>query len=782
MAELPHLILPRAEINMERRKRPGYGSSPKRDPATHAANVRVAVDGVLAHHAGAAGTGIDPALIVRVRTAGVVPDDEWERAGLTVLGNSDDQSVILFSSDAELQEFRRRLNQYEAAIPEGQKHPAYAALISAIEEFGVLRPEDRIGALLKSEGLTTLGSFHDEEEYRLDVELWDTGPQLYRAARVGEIARIVEARGGEVTDRYVGRNLTIFRLLATGNTVKWLLDLTDVCSVDRPPSPEDLTSELLDLTINDLPLIAPPPLNAPAIGVLDSGLTSAHPLLAAASGTVVGIPENLRADDVKGHGTRVAGIALYGDVRSCADGRLFEPSLRLHSAKVVNDEGKFDDTKLVASQMRDAITRLRQDGCRVFNLSLGDPKLVYADGRVGAWAAALDEIARELDIVIVVAAGNHRYEPPDGNPEGHLLNYPAYLISAAGRILEPASAAIPLTVGALAHSAAVPQHAVNNAGIQPVAGVNEPSPFTRCGPGVDGSVKPELCDSGGNFLFDGAAQDVRRYDEGAVVTLHHDYLTRLFAPGTGTSFAAPLVAHKAALLLGRFPDASANLIRALLVSGAAVPSASAQRLSSVGEEYISRVCGYGVADILRAATSDDNRVVMYAEGAIGLDHFFVYEVPIPAEYAATKGERSIQVTLAFDPPTRHTRMDYLGTRMSFRLARGLNLEQVVGHYRRRTNEDGPLPEMPGRHDCKLLPGPAQRDRGTLQRGTFVMNRNPSPEYGETYYLVVRCERKWAGDEDGPQRFAAVVEMSHQADVRLYERIRARVRVRVRLPV
>jgi hypothetical protein len=48
-------------------------------------------------------------------------------------------------------------------------------------------------------------------------------------------------------------------------------------------------------------------------------------------------------------------------------------------------------------------------------------------------------------------------------------------------------------------------------------------------------------------------------------------------------------------------------------------------------------------------------------------------------------------------------------------------------------------------------------------------------YGDAYYLVVRCESGWA-DVEVKQRFAAVVEISHSAEVQLYELVRARVRV------
>lgn len=131
---------------------------------------------------------------------------------------------------------------------------------------------------------------------------------------------------------------------------------------------------------------------------------------------------------------------------------------------------------------------------------------LYAGGKITPWAAVLDELARELDIVIIVAAGNYRI--PAELAEEHFRDYPRYLIAPHVRILEPATAVIPLTVGALAESAAVPTRAAGNVGLQPVAGEGEPAPFTRCGPGVNDVVKPELCEFGGNLLFDGAAQNL----------------------------------------------------------------------------------------------------------------------------------------------------------------------------------------------------------------------------------------------------------------------------------
>jgi hypothetical protein len=200
----------------------------------------------------------------------------------------------------------------------------------------------------------------------------------------------------------------------------------------------------------------------------------------------------------------------------------------------------------------------------------------------------------------------------------------------------------------------------------------------------------------------------------------------------------------------------------------------------LGAEVIWRACGFGIADPIAATTSDTNRVVLYADSEIRMDHFFVYEVPVPPEFSETQGPRHIRVTLAFDPPTRHTRAKYLGIEMSFRMVRGRTLGDVIERFRKRDREqDGPVPEQLERYDCKFDLGPTTRERGTIQSAVFNIKQNPRAEYGETYYLVVRCERRWFADDLATQRFAVVVELEHSSDIRLYERVRERVRVRIR---
>jgi hypothetical protein len=280
MPELPHLILPRAEVNLDRRKRPGFGKSVPREPGEQATRISRAVDEALATHAVLRATIVDPELIVRVRTTHFLPEDEWIRAGLTVLGHDENDSVVLFASDAELTAFRTRLAAYSEGVPEGQVNPHYASLIASIEEFGPLSPRDRIGGALRIDGYEEVESFGEDAQFTLDVELWEIGTQEERGTQADLLNVQVARRGGEITDRYIGISFTALRVTGDGRLFQWLLSLPIVRVIDLPPQVDAVVTELLDTGIRDLGVIENPDADAPLVAVLDSRVNEGHPHLA----------------------------------------------------------------------------------------------------------------------------------------------------------------------------------------------------------------------------------------------------------------------------------------------------------------------------------------------------------------------------------------------------------------------------------------------------------------------------------------------------------------------
>ena len=776
MPQYEHLQLARLAENLDRRKTGRPPPLPQRENG-HGGGVRLEVEDVVEEQRRQRPAEfVDPSLILKVEMSGLALEDEWDKVGLRLLSNDQDNTLILFSSSEDLTGFREKLAAYEGPIPDGQAGRRYSAFIDRIEHVRSYEPADRLGIRLQERGFTEVADFQDNETYVVDIELWDFAGQLARRRKAEEIGAFVEARDGVVFDTYVGPSLTIIRIEAAGHIIRPILSVPETAIVDLPPEPDLETQPIVQMALDHLPPSEPVADDAPIIAILDSGI-NAHPLLEDVLIASEAFPPELGKADAWGHGTRVGGAAVFGDLREqFAAGRMTKAA-RLISAKIVDNNGQFYERRTLPNQMRIVFERLTQTyGCKIFVISLGDNRPWFERGRVGPWAMTLDELARELDVLIFVSAGNR--SPRGGNAvEQSVTQYPEYLLEPGNRIYEPSGAANVVTVGSLSHASGLAARHHDDAHVRAITtGPLEPSPFTRAGPGAAGITKPDFVELGGTMIFSAVTRSLQgapQVPEAGIVTLNHDFVRQLFTSGNGTSYSAPILARKAATLLQHFPGATANLIRALLVGAASFPEEAKLRLAGMDQAGQYQVIGNGHVNPLKAAYSDDNRVVFFADDQLEVDKFAIYRVPIPAEFQ-TGGKRTIRVSLAYDPPVRRTRAEYVGIKMDFRLIRGCPANEVSDHFRSYTGEDGDHTEMQPRNNCSLKPGPTHRAGNTLQTAEVSFSRE-TLDYGDEYFLVVRCAGGWAVGA-AHQRFAVVVELEHQAGVQLYARLRPRVRV------
>jgi hypothetical protein len=453
--------------------------------------------------------------------------------------------------------------------------------------------------------------------------------------------------------------------------------------------------------------------------------------------------------------------------------------LRLFSGKVFKDDGT-DQTEFVEKAVEEAVRDLHdQYGCRVFNLSYGDYNKVYDGRHVRGLAYTLDRLTRELGVLFVVPTGNLRTSELPDNP---CAQYPNYLFADDARLLDPAPALSALAVGGLAHHTAsresqrYPQHIED----LPIAQEDQPFPLGRCGPSINGAIKPDLVDNAGNLAVMRNGGRPRQAGLGLVSTCGNFANGRLFAEDIGTSYAAPQVAHRAAKLLETLPDASANLLRSLLSAHARWPKACKDLLNNgdnaEGRKRLLQLVGYGRIDEDALYRSVDQAVTLLAEDQIANDKCHIYELPIPdCFWSAGKRQREITVALAYSPDIRTTRLDYRMSKLWYTLVKAADLDEVERAFQ-RNREEGM-----GEISTNRWIANDKRKLGTLQVSRWGFKL--PPRIGEKIFAVVtRQDTPWGNAADGQEPYALVAVLADRenAQINLYAQVRAQLEARAQV--
>lgn len=769
MEAYPHLRFDREQpVKQKRPGQPPRFSRPADLPA-HARKLQKSLATSI-EEAGKDIGGFDDRPLFKLKV-GALPPEQIEQGfpGVEVVSQEDGGYALAFANKTALDEFEARLSQ----LVDG-KSPKYANILYALEAFDHWTPEDRMGWALRREG------FPAQEPFVLDVELWPLGRRVEREAMTTAFNAWLAKEGAVILDRINAEDFVAYRLRLLRKQAELLLRHRDVRTADLPPR-LGLELGVMQLDIQEVRQSTPPD-NAPLVAVLDSGIAEGHPLLAPALGDAQGflLPDKASHDD-NGHGTIVAGIALYGDVEACAQAKEFIPQLRLLSGRVLDHKAE-SDARFIENIVEEAVRYFHENyGCRVFNLSYGNLNKPYLGGRVGGLAYTLDRLARELDVLFVVPTGNFLDIPIEW-----LKNeYPHYLFRDEAKLVDPAPALNVLTIGSLARwdRSAKAWRWPHDLPENPIAQRDQPSSFTRCGCSIKGAIKPELVAYGGNQAIDPRGGHISDRWLGELSTDKDFAEGRLLSERAGTSFAAPHVAHAAARLLTEVPNASMNLLRALLIANGRIPAAS-HDLFHGEEDQLAQVVGYGMVDVSNLYRSTEEQVILIAESALIDKHHHFYEVPIPESlYNSGKKSRRREITVAFAhcPPVRTTRLDYKASRFQFRLVEAETLEDAVSAFDKATvDEVESIKEI----DCnKTTYGAQKRAYGTVQASTWAIKR---PRTEKLFVAVTRNDHAWGIPpftlEEEP--YALVIRMSDREneEARLYTEIRAQLQARERARV
>lgn len=192
---------------------------------------------------------------------------------------------------------------------------------------------------------------------------------------------------------------------------------------------------------------------------------------------------------------------------------------------------------------------------------------------------------------------------------------------------------------------------------------------------------------------------------------------------------------------------------------------------AVAREQQARLTGYGRVSAERAEASDDHRAVLLAEEVMRVNDVHVFTVPVPSSFAERGGWRRVTVALAYDPPVRPTRLDYLASRMDFWAFRDVTVEQVRNAYAAPLEDTNTVPAALTDLHLELQPSTTLRSPGANQWASRTFPRLFKGGQRELV-IVVRNTNRWDGDGNKQHYALAVVLERDPRQSTLYAELRA----------
>lgn len=752
--------------------------------------------GVLESELQTGGTQVDTdepsfEVVLKLRGSSRLESGPLNGVNLTVLGEGESWTYAVWSNRDSRERLGILLGEYMQTEQDQQNpnwdHPAtWATLLDRIEDIELYGADDRTDP--------ELDLLDFERPQAVDVLLWPAGTPSVAQQRINAVIVVIEAAQRR-NDRLLVLAVdprpqsTLIRVMADQQLLQSLLVETWVERV-RPP----LRALVIEASFSrplPIPSLAPP--SGEAVGVIDGVVVTGNPLLTDSVVAAAEFPRGHIFAAVDSHGTGVASVASYGCLDFCVnEGSPGHPH-PIVSARVLDPKGLELEVAGISHQtITDAMRWMVENhGIRVINISIN--RRYASDGLLRSeLSAAIDEAARELDVVVVIPTGNRA--PADRPARGWLEGYPHYFDEGESRIADPGDAALALTVGSIA-GRDVPGGRFS-ADLLAVSPARHASPFTRTGPvrcpSASGVMKPEFAHVGGNWaMYDNNNLPIVDDPNLGVVVASPPRSGRYVQSTTGTSFAAPAVAHEVARLATRYPEASANLLRALT-------ALSARPTQPKTREFdVLHVSAYGQPEAGRVLESEGSRAVLTIEAIIHTNSVVVHELPVPYDFARGGSKRTLRVALAFDPPVRRGRREYLAGQMSVQFVRGMTLQEVVKTYAqqpsvKQAKDDSSIRrvDLPtGKLRPNLEPGPSRLEWNTLIRRDFIHGAWDPDD--ENYYLVVTHNLSpWTAAQRrqyAEQNYALAVQLADEerldldlhGQISVLLRARGRVRGRVR---
>ncbi len=546
--------------------------------------------------------------------------------------------------------------------------------------------------------------------------------------------------------------------------------------------------------------------NAPHICILDTGVNAGHPLIAQSLNIsdLHTIEPTWGVADQNGHGTDMAGLAVWGDLtHSLASSDPIVLTHRLESVKILphngGNIGRHHGNLTLEAVARPEISAPNRH--RVFSMAV-TAKDNRDRGKPSGWSATLDRLACDVDgeglspRLLIVSGGNiDDFSAWD--------NYP--LSNSTDSIHDPGQAWNILTVGAYTEKTDITE--ANTGCYSAIAPSGGLSPFstTSLTWQKHWPLKPDVIFEGGNVAKD-ALGPVTMFSL-SLLTTSHEPTNRLLTATNATSAATALCSRMAAQLMAQYPNLWPETVRALIVHSAEwTEQMKADFLNpqerSGDYQYLIRHCGFGVPNLERALWSASNSLTLIVQdelqpfvredkGAPKLREMHLHSLPWPQEALINLGATPVEmrVTLSyFIEPSPGIVERAAGGRYRYE-SHGLRFDvkrplEKLDNFRARINqrvrneEEGSYAGGGSDPDWRL--GPNLRHLGSLHSDTWT---GTAADLAERGILAVYPVAGWWKTSkkleryDKTARYALIISIrTPETDVDLYNAIETLVAI------
>lgn len=640
-----------------------------------------------------------------------------------------------------------------------------------------------------------------EEKYLERINKWEMKQNELKEAREDlifdrgmEVAKFVEGYNGEVLSSFIDLTDSFCcQIKLSGRGIKDLVfNYPYLFEVEEAEPVEGIHYGEGERIGNYSPNLLPPAPDAPKVCVIDSGIQEEHKLLRPAidrENSRCYVPNEQGVADLVGgggHGTRVASAILFPKYVP-KEGEYQMPCW-IQNARVLDQGRMMNESQFPPQLMQDIVQAFHPNGTKIFNMSIN----TFAPCRLvhtSAWAAMIDKLSWENDLLFIVSSGNINGRIGFENNPGveHYLstgrNYPDYLFERSCRIANPAQSAQAITVG----SVCIEKYEDENT--ESFGHFGEPSAFTRTGPGIWGMIKPDIVEFGGDLIRNKTGTPNLRVVPETCPELARSVLQggpAVSRDDTGTSYAAPKVAHILAKIQQIIPNTSSLMHRALLIQSARWPDGMEDSNDNLFSHL--RYLGYGIPDIDRAIRNSENRITFVGEDSVGPIQAHVYSVKIP-ENLRRPGDSfkiRIDITLSYKAIPRRTRRrtkSYLSNWLHWESSKiGESLLAFESRMLKNINLEEPLEEETNSFPWTIK---QRRNSGikeinlsesTLQKDwCYIESNQIPPDFG----IAIVGHKGWNKDLKAQVPYALTVSIEAvNKDVEIYEQIRVENEVEV----